>query len=437
MSTNKRDFLQIFYSSKMSKHIAILFFLLITHPIFAFFQNEVTSADIKTVRMHRSGWEISQPIINLGSNEQLLFSFDDLSGSSETYEYKIIHCTPDWEDSKLNPIEYIDGFAVNQIMNYRHSYTTSYQYVHYELLIPNRDIALKLSGNYILVVTKSGETNPIIIRRFYITESKVNIEALIRTSRQPNINKTHQELNFKIAHPNYKIDNPQTEIQTIIQQNRREDNIITNLKPQFIRPDELVYNYTTESSFEATNEFRYFDARTVKYTVETIYSADYYEPFYHFTLTPTFSRDNIPYFFRQDFDGEYVVNRRDAIDHNLEADYVFVHFTLPLDAPFKNATIHVIGEGFGWNASTDNAFQYNLYNKCYEHTALVKQGVYDYMIGVKEGDSNTIDFERFEGNYLYTENNYTIFIYQKTIADNHFRLIGVNYANSLHNRSIL
>lgn len=419
------------------KFLLIIFINLLTLPIYAIFENKTNSADIKSVRMFRSGWETSQPIISLGSSEQLLFSFDDLSGSSETYEYTIIHCTPEWENSELNPIEYIDGFALNQIMNYRHSYTTTYQYVHYELLIPNKDISLKISGNYILIVTKPGDSNYIITRRFYITDNKINISSIVRNSRQPNLSDTHQELNFSILHPNYKIDNPRDEIKTIIQQNRREDNIITNLKPQFIRPDELVYNYTTESSFEATNEFRYFDTRTIKYVVETIYSVDYYEPFYHFTLTPTFSREHTPYFFRQDFDGEYVVNRKDAIDHNLEADYVFVHFTIPLAAPFINESVHAIGEGFGWNASTDNRFQYNLYNHCYEYTALLKQGVYDYMIGVNDSKSTKLDFSRFESNYLYTENNYTIFVYQKALSDNYSRLIGISYINSLHNRNIL
>lgn len=414
--------------------ITLLLCLFFEHVTSGQYSNSVFSSDIKTVRLHKLGWETSTPILKLGTADQLLFSFDDLSGNSETYNYAIIHCTPDWEETGLNTTEYVDGFPTNQLLNYKYSYSATYRYVHYELQLPNSDISFKLSGNYIIKVTKAGDDKPIITRRFYVVDNRVTISPTVKLSHNPNLIDTHQEVNFSIFYPDLKIDNPREDIKVVVQQNGREDNKVTNLLPQFIRPNELVYDYTTESSFEATNEFRWLDIRTFKYLSERTIKIDYFDPFYHVTITPDFTRDYSSYFLREDFEGQYVIMVKDRKDPALEADYAFVHLTVPLDAPFvKSTSLHAIGEGFGWMPTPENAFQYNFGNHCYELSVLLKQGVYDYVLGVKEEDSKVIDFKRFEGNYRMTENNYTIFVYLKGISDNYSQLIGVEIAHSFRN----
>ncbi len=49
--------------------------------------------------MEVAGWEISYPVLDLQSNNQLLLSFDDLSDEIKDYSYKIIHCNADWTAS--------------------------------------------------------------------------------------------------------------------------------------------------------------------------------------------------------------------------------------------------------------------------------------------------------------------------------------------------
>lgn len=411
--------------------IYIGFFLLISTTSFAKYTNTTYSPDIKSVQLYKNGWPLAKPVITLNTTDQIALSFDDLSGSSETYNYTVVHCTPDWEESGLNPTEYVNGFAVNQILSYKYSYSTTYRYVHYELLLPNRDINFRISGNYILKATKADEETPIFTRRFYVLDNQVSINADIRTPHLSDLSNSSQEINFSIFYPNFKINNPREDIKVIIQQNGREDNMVTNLMPQFLRPDELVYNYSSETTFEGTNEFRWIDFRSLRLYSQRTAKVDFFDPFYHVTITPDYPRTRSNYYLNQDFNGKYVINVQEGRDPNLEADYAFVHLTVPLDAPFTTESLHAIGEAFGWMPTNDNKFLYNFDIHCYELSILLKQGIYDYLLGVKEKGNTKIDFERFEGNNRLTENDYSFFVYYKGITDNYTQLIGIQFANSI------
>ena len=64
-----------------------------------FYKNETFNRQIKTVLCHNTIDELSLPIINLNSAEQLLISFDDLDTDIKDYYFTIIHCKSDWTAS--------------------------------------------------------------------------------------------------------------------------------------------------------------------------------------------------------------------------------------------------------------------------------------------------------------------------------------------------
>ncbi len=107
---------------------------------------------IKTVQCYPVGKPFAEPVIELGSGQQLIFSFDDLSQEQNSYTYKIVHCDPDWNPSGLSPFNYLSGFFSNPLEDYEYSYNTQVEYTHFSLLIPNDEIGIKISGNYILQV---------------------------------------------------------------------------------------------------------------------------------------------------------------------------------------------------------------------------------------------------------------------------------------------
>ncbi len=69
------------------------------------YDNRIYQPNIKTVEFYNTALEGSFPIITLGSAEQLLLGFDDLSTSSKSYSYTVEHCDAEWNVSRLSPVE--------------------------------------------------------------------------------------------------------------------------------------------------------------------------------------------------------------------------------------------------------------------------------------------------------------------------------------------
>ncbi len=391
-----------------------------------------TASHIKTVQLYKKGWNMSYPIINLNPQEQLTLEFDDFAYESKNYQYSIIHCDSNWEESNLMQTEYVKGFMPNPVLDYQYSFNTTFDYIHYTLDFPNRDISLKLSGNYIIKIFEQGsEDQPILTRPFYVSESLVSIFPRIRYTSNSNFRESMQEVNFTIEHPNFRIANPNEEIKVILQQNGRWDNQIDDLKPLFIRHQELDYSYNRENLFDGGNEYRWLDVRSTRFAPEHVEKISFFDPHYHFTLYADKFLSKKPYFYREDFNGKYYIEVKENRDPMIEADYVYVHFALPVPAPYADGYIYVTGGLSDWQLHQANKMEYNYNSHMYELTLLLKQGFYNYQYHFLENNHSKAEVERFEGNYGQTENDYIIYVYYKGIGDNYERLIGVNISNSL------
>ena len=71
-----------------------------------YYQNAVYSEDIKSVQLYRDGNELSNPVIELGSEVKLILKFDDLTEDVKQYSYTIIHCDANWNESFIMQNEY-------------------------------------------------------------------------------------------------------------------------------------------------------------------------------------------------------------------------------------------------------------------------------------------------------------------------------------------
>ena len=121
-----------------------------------YYENAVYNEEIKTVLMHRDGFELSNPVYEMGEKTPLVFKFDDLSGQVKNYYYTIIHCDADWNESFLPQTDYLEGFTENPLTDYARSFNTTFDYINYRLYLPNEDTGFKLPGNYVLVVYEDG-----------------------------------------------------------------------------------------------------------------------------------------------------------------------------------------------------------------------------------------------------------------------------------------
>jgi hypothetical protein len=427
----------------MIKYIILIFqaLILLVFPVFSqenyYYEDAVYREEIKTVLMHREGFELSNPVWEIGEEIPLVFKFDDLSGEVKDYHYTVVHCDADWNESYIPQNDYIEGFFESPLKDFARSFNTTFSYVNYLIFIPNEDIQLKLSGNYALVVYEgSDKENIVLSKRFHVVEPLVKVEGTVRRATMDAFKGENHEVDFSIFHDNLNIINPRQEIKVVIQQNNRWDNAIRNLKPLFIRDMQLIYDYNRENVFAAGNEFRYFDNRTNRVNGENVLATEFHRPYYHKTLMTDEVRANKRFFSYRDMNGRFAVESQDpqVREFDTECDYAFVHFSLPLESPLLGGSVNVFGALNNWNANKTNEMTWNFDTSAYELTMLLKQGYYNYIYVYVPQGSASADHTNIEGSFWETENDYQIFVYYREMSGRYDRLIGYRQLNSVVNR---
>ncbi|TKG91098.1 DUF5103 domain-containing protein [Puteibacter caeruleilacunae] len=395
------------------------------------YKNETRLKSIKTVQFFRDGWSMSNPVIELNSDVQLILSFDELNSEANEYFYTIRHCSANWEESSLHPTDFIEGFEEQVVHDYQYSLNTNIGYINYQIAIPNEDIRLKLSGNYVLLVYRNNDVNDIVIsRRFSVVEPLVGVEAVVKRATFDPYKGGNHEVDFTIHHERINLRSPIDEIEVHVVQNDRFDNAICDLKPQYIRDNALIYDYGEENVFPAGNEFRYFDVRNEGRLTERVADISFHDPYYHFTLLPDEIRAGKRFFGYEEMNGRFAVERYNKADPFTEADYVMVHFALPMEQPLLSGAVHVFGSLTDWTCDESNKMTYNFERKTYEASLLVKQGFYNYQYAFVTNGARVYNTQNLEGSYFETENDYQIFVYYKPVNSRHEMLVGYVNVNS-------
>ncbi len=386
------------------------------------YKNETFNRQIKTVLCHNTIDELSLPIINLNSAEQLLISFDDLDTDIKDYYFTIIHCKSDWTASDLMQSEYIDGFTDEPITNYEFSFNTLQKYSHYSFNFPTEELKPLLSGNYVFkIYEQGGET--IAFKRFMVLETMLTIKAEVRRATLVDDRKTKHEIDFIIKHPNITIADPFSDIKVTIKQNNRGDNAITDLKPLFVKNNELIYDYQEDNTFWANNEFRHFDIKSLRYQSERIKEIIFDSTYHHVYLFNDRKRPFDRYSIEPDINGKFLIKSQEGWKSSIEADYAFVHFTLPVDH-ISYGELYVIGEFTNWQLEAANKLKYNADKMQYEASIYLKQGYYNYHYSLKDTTTNRVDVSFIEGTHYQTRNDYYIYVYYRAVGDRYDRFVG-------------
>lgn len=398
----------------------------------AVYSDAVFDSNIKSVQFFLEGDPQSMPVINIQANEQLILKFDDLAQDTRNFSYTILHCDANWNESFLIQSEYLDGFFDNPMEDYALSFNTTVDYVNYRLGLPNDRVKMLYPGNYILIIYEGNEREKVVLtRRFYVLNPRVEVKPIVKRATFDPYLGDNQELDFSVFTSNLTLDDPFQEIKVVLMKNRRSDNAIRGLKPQFVRKNELVYDYDKENVFRGGNEFRYFDMRSWEYTGENVERLEEFNGYYHVTIMKDELRSNKKYFNYVDMNGNYSIESPDRIeDPDVDCDYGFVHFTLAMPTPLVGGSVHVFGGFTGWQTSADNAMVWNAERSVYELTTLMKQGYYNYEYvyvpkGATEADESVI-----EGTHFETENDYQILVYYKPLTGGRFdQLVGFVQVN--------
>jgi hypothetical protein len=395
------------------------------------YRDEVFADNIMTVQLHVKGWEMSYPVIELGSRDELILSFDDMDGDIKNYQYTIIHCNADWTRSTLFQSDYMEGFYENPLNNYRLSFNTFMAYTHYTVTIPGYDLQLNLPGNYIILVYEDfDQEKAVLTRRFMISESRVHIQAHVHQPRQTRYHQASQQVSINILHPELQVYDPHSEFFVTVMQNNRQDNVISDVKPMYIRNREVSYENDEMLVFPGGNEFRNFDTKSLRYQTEFIRNIDFHGGVYHVELHHSRPREFSRYFSHQDINGRFLIRNEEGRDAAIDADYLMVYFTLQREKPFENGNVYVLGALADWDFQSRNRMSYNPSGKAYELTMLLKQGYYNYKFAFLEDGSPEADATIIEGSFHEAENDYLILVYHRQPGSRFDRLVGTQQINS-------
>ena len=375
-------------------------------------------------------------VIELGSEDWVNISFDHFSHDYHRFVYKITHCNADWTPSDLFEVDYMDGFNGLPIEDYENSLNTTMLYTHYRLYLPNDEIQFKVSGNYRVEIfldeeaTNDGSqpdsnynfdsSQPVAVACFRIVETRVMLNTTISSNTDIDTNLSNQQVSFTINHNGYQIVNPTTEVKPYIYQNSRTDNYVHEIKPTYITPGHLEYTHNQHLIFPAGNEYRRFEIINMHYATQGVDKIRFFTPYYHAELYPDTRRRN--YSYDEDHDGRYLIRYNMAEDNDIEADYLFTHFSLEM--PFrKGGQFYLTGE-FTYN-DFKPAYQltYNETTHSYEATVMLKQGAYNFMYLWLPDGSTIGETGPAEGNFYEAENEYQIYIYHRPFGGRYDKLV--------------
>ena len=431
----------------MKKIYAIYILLLLGLEVHAQYHTQILDNNIRTLRM-RYVMEASEPSGNLsrpylvlpesgvidGSEEDntLEISFDELSHDIKQYTYCVLHCDRNWNVSQINSYEYLDGFTTNDIVDYELSNNTQQEYTHYWLEFPNADMQLKASGNYVLQIYLDGDQEQVVAEVcFQVVEPIAEINVNLRHNTDIELSGRYQQLDIDVNTSQLALHDVQN-VALVVTQNGRLDNRVVVDKPTFVEPNRLRYTNQKILIFQGGNEFRRFDTYSTYYAGYHVDRILYQQGDYHAildedmvrgTMAVGAGREGLGYLSDVDANGQWVVNCEKTDYPDVDAEYMWVHFTLPVKQPLMNMQVFVGGDLFYNTFTMANMMQYDAENKCYYLYAYIKQGGYNYMYYILGANENT-NLLPIEGSHWQTRNEYAIDVYFRPFGARYDRLVG-------------
>ena len=417
----------------MRKIALILVIFVCSMSAFGQTSTKIFNEHIRTLRVARQFLVLDNGVVDGSDPDNTLhISFDEMSHDVHFYTYSVVRPYENY----LSSSEYLQGFTTQDITNYEHSINTSREYTHYWFDFPNEDMRLTMSGEYRLVIYEDGDKDKRVAQvDFYVVEPRVQIDARVRTNTDIEFNGRYQQVDVDVDISALDTRNPD-EVRVLVMQNNRNGHSVK--KPTFVEPKRLRYINMKDLIFEGGNEYHHFDAFSCFYAGYGIDRVYHENGDYHVLLFPSEVTKG-QYIHEFDSNGRFVVNAERTNDSDTEAEYMWVHWMLPMEKPFFDGALYVDGDLFNNELTLRNRMEYDNDAQCYWLTALVKQGGYDYRYlflpkAQKMGDlasQPAAVVERVDGSYWQTENEYTVYVFWKPFGARYELLVGAKTIVSL------
>ncbi|MEO8588884.1 MAG: DUF5103 domain-containing protein [Flavobacteriales bacterium] len=395
-------------------------------------EDHTYSPTVHTVQLFKEGFEMAPPVIQLGSAEAVVLRFDDLQPNVENLSYTLVHCDAHWQPSDLMQGQYLEGAYNDFVPSGRQSFNTLQPFIEYEVRLPNDIMRISMSGNYLIKVYRDSDQEDLVLtRRMLVYEQQVGIEASIKASRNVDDRDIAQQVDLIVRTPQLPAGDPFADIHITMLQNMRWDDVRTDFKPRFVRGTELVYDFPEQGLFMGGNEYRNFDLKDLRYASSRVSRVvpGVGERIYDAYLMAEPKRSIHVYTSQPDINGRFFV-RNDFFDGDpLGADYVQVHFNLPMTGPLGEQ-VYVYGAFSDFQCKPEYRMTWEPETSAYTLSALLKQGFYDFAYATQPSGSAAADITAVEGSHYETENDYLVLVYFSDRIKRCDRLVGMRFVNS-------
>lgn len=412
----------------MKRLLIVLCIVLFAEILFATpFCTQIYDENIKTLQVLPNGEVLMLPIIEFSSADEIVVSFDELGYEASNFYYKIVHCDAYWNESNLASMEYLDGFDGGMITTYDYSVNTTVNYIHYMVRFPNEDVQLKLSGNYAVQIARDGDFEDGVVATacFSLVEPMVDIDVDVNGVTRRELNGRYQGVALDVMVDGVGARDKMQDFIVVVRQNGRLDNEAYLTRPTYVNGDRLRYENRDELIFEGGNQYRRIDFSS-RYTYGAgIDHIEFDRDMYHVVLEADASREGNQEAYGMDVHGGYVINLQKNSYPDTEADYMWVHFYYPAETPYFEGRMYILGDLTQNIVGAESEMIYDVSERCYMRSLLLKQGGYNYIYALKAKNNNELSVVRTEGSFWQSRNRYEVLVYYRPFGARYDRLVGM------------
>lgn len=360
--------------------------------------------------------------LRLGSDERFEVGFDLLGSEEPVLVYRLVHCNADWLPSGLQPIEYVSGFASYELEAPEPSRNTLVPYVHYQLSLPNEMTQFRVSGNYLLEISRMGEEgSPLLTIPLGVSEECVGVQAEVITDTPIEVRGRLQQVNVSLSGVG-QVARPEQELSIVVLQNGRWDNAVRLSRPSMRSLGTLTYDEGGGAVFQAGNEYHKFEHLMERGGGMGVNHASVSNGLYAIELFPVDNRAMDAYRYESDHNGRQVIRSLHTDLPETEADYHLVDFICRSERLLGGSVV-LEGEAFEYIPIAQRTLTYDESSKCYRTRLLLKMGYREYLLLFRPDGASRMSTTEMEGDHYQTTNSYTVLVYQRSPGDRSDRLV--------------
>ncbi len=392
-------------------------------------QVRIIDSNVKSLKVAPVGNPYMPPIITLGGSDRLNVNFDYVDYDVHYLRYSVTHCNADWQPSGLVESEYVSGFNQADITQYAQSNSTFVHYYNYNFSLPNEEMQLSKSGNYLLTVYDQSDPETVLFQtRFSVCEVTAGVYVNATSRTDADYNSEHQQVSFEVRYKPGLISDPYNELTAIVTQNSREDNAVVVKQPMMVGTNAVTYDHNKSLIFPAGNEYRRIETVNLHAMSMGVQAVEYFEPYFHATLHTDAVRALQPYLYDKTQFGRFTIRNAESSYSAIESEYVVTHFSLFTETPLEGGNIFLQGEFTQGLPATASLMNYDEQSGCYTCDMLLKQGAYNYQyLWVPQGGA-VGETSPIEGDKYQTVNEYLVKVYDRPLGERYDHFIGFGIA---------